>query len=45
MVRLRFAKKVARRLARQRSLAMTLVLTAKTRTGGKRVATKAVRLR
>lgn len=45
IVTLRFSKKVARQLARQRSLAMTLVLTAKTKTGGKRVATKAVRLR
>jgi hypothetical protein len=45
VVTLRFAKKIARRLASQRTLALSLKMTAKTKTGGKRVAAKAVRLR
>jgi hypothetical protein len=44
-VRLRFAKKVKRRLAKQRSLALSLKLTATTPAGGRASANKSVKLR
>lgn len=44
IVTMRFAKRIARRLRFQRRLVPSLKMTAKTKTGGRRVATKAVKL-